>query len=191
MELFALYSQEQNGIVQRLGRILMDIVQEIIIKENIDNCFRLKAILTIMHIKNIRLISMLQGLSCHKSLHNNLLELDYLQVPGYIVYVFIHQEEQDLKSKKFAPKALKKQLIGFDHHTIYCIHIEKQNQVIRIKDLHIFEDIEIKENIILSKYKNSKLFFQNFLLEYNNDEIFTTTPNETTIAFANNTIQKS
>lgn len=61
----------------------------------------------------------------------------------------------------YAPKG---KLVGFDGYTIHHIHIKEQNQVIKVKNLHIFKDIEIKKNASLPFYKN-KPMLQDFLLE--------------------------
>lgn len=53
---------------------------------------------------------------------------------------------------------LKGKLVGFGYYTIYNIYIEKQNQIIRIKDLCIFEDIENEKNTSFSSYNNTSLF---------------------------------
>lgn len=59
--------------------------------------------------------------------------------------------------------------MGFDNYIIYHVYIEKQNWVIKVKDLYIFENIEIKENISLPSYEN-KPSFQGFFLEDNNNK---------------------
>lgn len=60
------------------------------------------------------------------------------------MYVFIHEEEQNLKSEKFEAQALEGTLIGYDGHTIYRVFIREQDKVIRVKDLQIFEDTSKK-----------------------------------------------
>lgn len=102
---------------------------------------------------------MLQNLSHHKLLNKKPSVLNYLQLLGSILYVLIHKNKQDLKRKKFTPKVSKSQLVDFDSHTIFCMHIKNQNRVIRIKDFCIFEDTKINENIGLPNYKNGKPSF--------------------------------
>lgn len=57
----------------------------------------------------------------------------------------------------------------FNSHIIYYVHIEEQNQVIRIKDLYIFKDTENKKNIFLLFYENESIF-QDFLSKANDDK---------------------
>lgn len=49
-----------------------------------------------------------------------------------------------LKSEKWALRALKKTLVGYDGYTIYRIHLKDQKKVIQIKNLYIFKDYESK-----------------------------------------------
>lgn len=53
----------------------------------------------------------------------------------------------------------------------------------------IFEDIKIKNNITLPNYKNSKLFFQDFLLNDNKDNDLTTISNNATTVLSNVTLK--
>lgn len=71
--------------------------------------------------------------------------------------------------------------MSFDNHTIYRIYIEEQKRIIKVKDLQIFEDTEIKQYTILLNYKNSKPIFQGFLLDDNDEKkTFNTLDNSTT-----------
>ncbi|MCJ1344508.1 hypothetical protein MMC31_002711, partial [Peltigera leucophlebia] len=82
-------------------------------------------------------------------------------------YVFLHQEERALKSKKWAPRALKVIFVDYDGHTIYRVFIRYQiiqNKVIRVKYLQILEDYETKASTNLPDY-NSTPTFQGFLIE--------------------------
>ena len=63
------------------------------------------------------------------------LNINYLQILKSTIYIFLHKEEQKLKSKKWKLQTLCRKLIGFDIHTIYRIYSEKLFKVIRIKDL--------------------------------------------------------
>lgn len=120
------------------------------------------------YIKNLRPTNALQGLSPHQELFKTPPNLAHLRVLGSTVYVLIH-EERELKSENFVPRALKGKLVGFNGHTIYRVHIEEQNRVIRVKGLQIFEDTENKENTSLPSYKNEPTF-QGFLSKDNDDK---------------------
>lgn len=85
-------------------------------------------------------------------------DIQHLRVLGSTVYVLLHDEERPLKSEKWDPRALRGTLVGYDGHTIYRVHIQEQNKVIRIKDLRIFEDHEIKTSTSLPDYENGPTF---------------------------------
>lgn len=78
------------------------------------------------------------------------------------MYVFIRKEERDLKSEKFEAQALKGTLVRYDGHTIYKVFIYKQDKVIRVKDLQIFEDTSEKISISLPNFEG-KPTFEGFL----------------------------
>lgn len=121
------------------------------------------------YVKNLRPTKVLQGLSPYQELLKTLPNLAHLRVLGSTVYVLIYKEKREFKSEKFVPRTMIEKLVGFDGHTIYRIHIEEQNQVIRVKDLRIFKDTEIKENTLLPSYENEPTF-QGFLLEDNDNK---------------------
>lgn len=73
-----------------------------------------------------------------------------------------------MKSEKWQPRALQGTLIGYDGHTIYRVHIQEQNKVIRIKDLCIFEDYETKTETSLLVYQDT-LTFQGFYADDDNE----------------------
>lgn len=75
-----------------------------------------------------------------------------------------------MKSEKWAPRALKKILVGYNSHTIYGIHIKEQNEVIWVKDLRIFEDYKSKIATKLPDYNNGIPTFQGFLLGDNDED---------------------
>lgn len=63
-----------------------------------------------------------------------------------------------MKSEKCNPRALRGTFVGYDGHTIYRVHIQEQNKVIRIKNLQIFEDHEAKSSTSLPDYENGPTF---------------------------------
>lgn len=53
---------------------------------------------------------------------------------------------------------MKGKLVGLDGYTIYRVHIEGQNKVIRVKDLPIFEDTSAKAFLALSDFDGKPTF---------------------------------
>ena len=66
----------------------------------------------------------LKNLSPHKVLLQEPRNLSHLQILGSTVYVLLHKEERSMKSEKWAPRALKGVLVGYDGQTIYRVYIK-------------------------------------------------------------------
>lgn len=125
------------------------------------------------YIKNLRPSNTLKDLSSHESLQDKLPELSYFRVLESIVYVLIYEGKRERSSEKFVLRALRGKIVGFDGHTIYRVYVKEQKREIRVKDLRISEDIEIKGNIALPDYEGGKSTFQDFLLDDNNKILVT------------------
>lgn len=121
------YSQEQNGISERVGRTIMDMTCATILDGNIDDDLWPEIILAMTQVKNVRPTSSLEDKNPYEVHFNRAPELSHLRVLGCTVYVFIHEEERNLKSEKFEARALKGTLVGYDGHTIYRVFIQSQN----------------------------------------------------------------
>ena len=113
------YSQEQNGVSERTGRTIMDMTRATILEGNIDNDLWPELVLAMTYVKNNRFTKAVQNLSPHEAYTHKLPDLSHLPVLGSTIYVFLYKEERTLKSKKWAPRALKGILVGYDGHTIY------------------------------------------------------------------------
>lgn len=111
------------------------------------------------YLKNIRPTKALENENTpHYVQHQEDPNTSHLRILGSTVYVFLHEEERELKSEKWKPRALRGKLVGLDGHTIYRVYIEEQAKVIRIKDLRIFEDYEPKEATDLPTYEKTPTF---------------------------------
>lgn len=119
------YSQEQNGVSERMGRTIMDITRAKILEGNIDDDLWPELIINTTYIKNCRPTRALNNLSPHKAHFHKQLNLTHLRVLGSTVYVLLHEEERSMKSEKWTPRALKETLVGYNGHTIYRIYIKE------------------------------------------------------------------
>ena len=81
--------------------------------------------------------------------------------------MLLYEEERLMKFEKWAPRALKGVLVGYDDYIIYWIYIKDQIKVIKVKNLCIFEDDKIKSPTKFPDY-NDKSNFQGFFSEDNN-----------------------
>lgn len=115
----------------------MDMTRATILEGNIDDELWPEIVLAMTYIKNNRPTRALaSNVTPHKAQsQENTTDVSHLQVLGSTVYVFLHEEERSQKSEKWAPRALKGTLVGYDGHTIHRVHIKDQNKVIRVKDL--------------------------------------------------------
>lgn len=106
-----------------------------------------------IHVKNLRSTAVLDGKSPYEVDNNEVPTLDHLRVLRSTVYVFIHEEERQRKSAKFAPRAQKGMLVGNDEHTIYRVFLEESNKIIRLKNSRIHEDAVAKSDTIIPTYE--------------------------------------
>lgn len=153
------YSQEQNGVSKQVGQTIMDMAQTTILEGNILDDLWSEIILAMTYVKKIRPTKALEGNNTpHYAQYQENPNISHLRLLGSTVYVFLHKEERELKAEKWKPRALQGKLVGFDGHTIYRVHIEEQEKVIRIKDLRIYEDNVPKETTDLPTYKEAPTF---------------------------------
>lgn len=114
------YSQEENGVSERTGRTIMDIVQTTILEGGIDDTLWPEIVLAMTHVKNLRPTRALKdSISPIEMQDQALPDLQHLRILGSNVYVFLHEEERSLKSAKWEASALRGKLAGFDGHKIY------------------------------------------------------------------------
>lgn len=79
----------------------MDMVRATILEGGIDNTLWPKIVLAITYIKNLRPTQALEGNISPIEMRNQALpDFQHLCILGFNVYVFLHKEEQSLKSAK-------------------------------------------------------------------------------------------
>lgn len=110
------------------------------------------------YVKNICPINTLSGNSLDKAQFHEVSDVSHLCVLGSIIYILIHEEEQDLKSEKFEAQTRKNTLVGYNRHIIYMVHLCDQEKFIQVKDLCIFEDIFQKASTTLLIFDNQPTF---------------------------------
>ncbi len=164
------YFQEQNGVSKRTGRTIMNMTRVTILEDNIDDDLWPELVLVMTYVKNNWPMKALQDLSPYELYIHKSPDLAHLQILGSTVYVFLYEEEQTLKSEKWALRALKGTLVGYNGHIIYRVYLKDQKKVIRVKDLRIFEDYATKSSTGLPDYSESNPTFQGFLLADNDNK---------------------
>ena len=137
----------------------MDMMRGIILEGRIDDTLWHEIVLAMTYIKNLRPTRALKDSISPIEMQNQAFpDLQHLRILGSNVYVFLHKEGQSLNFAKWEARALRGKLVGFDGHTIYKVHIEDQNEVIRVKDMRIFEDITSKAATSLPDFKGKPMF---------------------------------
>ncbi len=103
----------------------MDMTRATILEGSLDDELWPEVVLAMTYVKNVRPTKALGGDSPYHALQAIQPDIQHLRVLGSTVYVFLHEEERDLKSEKWNPRALCGTLVGYDGHTIYRIHIRE------------------------------------------------------------------
>lgn len=147
-----------------------------ILESNIDDNLWPELVLAMTYIKNNWPTRALQNISPHKAHFYKQPNLTHLRLLGSTVYVLLHKEKRLMKSEKWAPRALKETLVGYNGHTIYRVHIKEQNKFIWIKNFYIFEDYKTKESTKLPDYTRNLRTFQSFCYKHDNDKLERTIP---------------
>lgn len=121
----AQYLQEQNNIFERMGKTLMDMIRATILKGNINNKLWPELVLAMTYIKNNQQTkALVNNLRSHEAHFHKKPDLSHLQILGSTVYVLLYEEKRSIKSKKWASRALRGTLVGFDGYTIFKAHIK-------------------------------------------------------------------
>ena len=137
----------------------MEMVRATILEGEMDDILWPEVVLAMTHVKNLRPTRALEGSISPAEMQDQIVpSLQNLCVLWSTIYVFLHEEERTLKSAKWDARALKGKLVGFDGHTIYRVHIEEQNRVIRVKDLRIFEHPSAKTISALPDFDGKPTF---------------------------------
>lgn len=136
----------------------MDMTHATILDRNIDDDLWLEVILAMSQIKNVKPIKALEGNNPHKAHFKKSPNINYLQVLGTIIYMFIYKKERTLKLEKFEARALKDIFVGYDGHTIYKVFIWSQDKIVQVKDPWIFEDTSEKAITSLFDFQGKPTF---------------------------------
>ena len=95
------YSQEQNGVSERVRRTIMDMTRATILEGNINDELWPEIILAMTYIKNNRLTGALpSNITLHEAQSQEAADISHFRVLGSKVYVFLHEEERSRKSEK-------------------------------------------------------------------------------------------
>ncbi len=141
-----------------MGRMIMDMTRATILEGSLDDDLWPEVILAITYVKNVWPTKTFDWNNPYSAQHDANSDIQHLRILGSTVYVFLHEEKRTLKSEKWEPRALRGTLVGYDGNTIYKVHLQEQNKIIRIKDLCIIKDYKTKAKTRLLAYQNTPTF---------------------------------
>lgn len=72
------YFLDQNNVLERIGRTIIDMTRRIIFEGNIDNDLWPKIILIMPQVSDLRATSVVDGDNSYQALFNNTLSINYL-----------------------------------------------------------------------------------------------------------------
>lgn len=78
----------------------MNITRATILEGDIEDNLRLELVFAMTYVKNNWLMRALQNLNLYEATTHKLSDLFHLQILDSTVYIFLHEEERTLKSKK-------------------------------------------------------------------------------------------
>lgn len=115
-ELSAAYEPQQNGMVERLNRTLMEGTRALLFGSELPNTLWGEALRTTAFVKNLRPAKDLDGKSPAEYLTGKSFDLNFLKVWG--CKAFIHVPE-DKRAGKLAPRAIEGIFIGYENSATY------------------------------------------------------------------------
>lgn len=102
----------------------MDMTRATFLENDINDDLEPELILTMIYLQNNWPIRAIHDLTPYKLYIHELWKLAYFQMLDFTVYVFLHKEEQILRSEKWVPRLLMKILVGYNVHTVYLIYLK-------------------------------------------------------------------
>ncbi len=96
----------------------MDMTRATTLEGSLDDEMWPEVVFAMTYVKNMRPTKTLGGDSPYHTLQAIQPDIQHLRVLGSTVEVLLHEEERDLKSEKWNPRALCGTLVGYDGHTI-------------------------------------------------------------------------
>ena len=150
---------QQNGVVERNNRTLVNIARTMIIESNLSQSFWAEAVNRACHVTNRCLIRSLLNKSPYELLNNRKPMLSYLRAFG-CKYFVLNNGKDDLR--KFDPRSDERVFVGYSSSSKACKVFKKRTQCIE-ESIHVVfdEDGNLKSCLIHRKLKEVKLMQNN------------------------------
>jgi hypothetical protein len=141
------YSQEQNGIAERLNRYIIEHLLSIIHEKTIPLYLWPYIVKSIIHIKNRTYNSTIKK-TPYEAITGQKPDITYIRTLGSLCYYLKPKEVRTQKGDlgKLAYKANKGILVGFESSNNYLVYDFDKKIVVSVRDITIKEDLEYKKD---------------------------------------------
>src|SRR5579871_1963199 len=142
-EISAPYTPQQNGAAERSGRTITERGRAILDEAGFSILLWPQIVYAVIFLLNRTPIRSLKWKTPYGALYGIKPRLFGLRVLGSLTYVLIPEKER-VTSDKFASRALKGYLIGFEASNIYRVWMPTTNRILRTRDVKIDETVRYK-----------------------------------------------
>jgi hypothetical protein len=135
-EFFAPYTPQQNGVVERKNRTLIDMARTMLGEFKTPERFWLEAVNTACHAINRVYLHRLLKKTSYELLTGNKPNVSYFRVFGSKCYILVKKG----RNSKFAPKAVEGFLLGYDSNTKVYRVFNKSSGLVEVSSDVVFDE---------------------------------------------------
>ena len=135
-EFSAPYTPQQNGVVERKNRTLIDMVRTMLGEFKTPECFWTEAVNTACHAINRVYLHRLLKKTSYELLTGNKPNVSYFRVFGSKCYILVKKG----RNSKFAPKAVEGFLLGYDSNTKAYRVFNKSSGLVEVSSDVVFDE---------------------------------------------------
>jgi hypothetical protein len=135
-EFSAPYTPQQNGVIERKNRMLIDMARTMLGEFKTPECFWSKAVNTACHAINRVYLHRLLKKTSYELLTGNKPNVSYFRVFGSKCYILAKKG----RNSKFAPKAVEGFLLGYDSNTKAYRVFNKSSGLVEVSSDVVFDE---------------------------------------------------
>lgn len=142
-ELTVPYNPQQNGVVERKNRTIVEAARAMLFDQNIETSFWAEASRTIVYIQNRCPHSLLDNKTLEEACTGNKPDISHLRIFGCPVYIHVPKE----KRSKLEPSVKKGVFVGYSETSkAYRVYILGQRQIELSRDVIFEEDTTFRRS---------------------------------------------